>query len=115
MDRGSWKATVPGLAKSQTRLSDSPNPLWMTALSSNRTYNVIKFLSYILIISAKILIPYSQAPGVRTSTRLPTATLSIFTEHLHNLVKKRNLGQKIFFSCKDLEKSSYYKNNSKDH
>lgn len=70
---------------------------------------MIKFLTYILITSAEILIPYSQAAGVRTSTRLPTATPSIFTEHLRNLVKKRNLGQKIIFLRKDLEKSSYYK------
>lgn len=70
---------------------------------------MIKFLTYILITSAEILIPYSQAAGVRTSTRLPIATPSIFTEHLRNLVKKRNLGQKIIFLRKDLEKSSYYK------
>ena len=87
----------------------------MTALSSKRTYNVIKILTYILITSAEILIPYSQAPGVRTSTRLPIAISSIFIEHLHNLVKKKNPGQKIFFPRKDLEKSKYYKNKLKDH
>ena len=34
MDRGAWRATVHGITKSQTRLSDFPRKMWKALLEA---------------------------------------------------------------------------------